>query len=213
MTGFGGCSSFLSCSGNLAAAPEAAGQYEEAATVLRQAQDKGLLAGSGLHYQRYELALLRSDMATLEQERMWMAQNTIDPFVVSSQAKIDLFEGNVNRARQRTQHAVNMALESNLKESAANMLLREAVAEVLLGESSEARKDLASVIKLSDSRILQSQAARTMALNGQGKEAQQIMDRLLRENPSDTLLGAVDAPLVLAASQLESGRANRALER
>jgi eukaryotic-like serine/threonine-protein kinase len=197
--------------GNLAAALQGAGQYEEAESVMRTAQDKGVLKGPALHYQRYTLALLRSDATTLEQERTWMAQNAVDPFVVSGQAKIDLFEGNLSRARQRTQHAVNMALESNLKESAANMLLTEAIAEALLGESAEARKDLASATKLSGSKILHSQAACVMALNGQGKEAQQAMDRLLRENPSDTLLAAVDAPLVLGTSQLGSGEADKAL--
>jgi serine/threonine protein kinase/tetratricopeptide (TPR) repeat protein len=197
--------------GNLAAALQGAGQYEEAESVMRTAQDKGVLEGPGLHFQRYTLALLRSDPATLEQERTWMAQNAVDPFVVSAQVRIDLFEGNLSRARQRTQHFVNMALESSLKESAGNVLLTEAITEALLGVSAEARKDLALATKLSGSKILQSRAACAMALNGQGKEAQQIMDRLLRENPSDTLLGAVDAPLVLGASQLESGEADRAL--
>ncbi len=122
-----------------------------------------------------------------------------------------MFAGNLSRARQRTQHAVNMVLESNLKESAANMLLTQATAEALFGESTQARKTVAAVIKLADSKIEKSKAARVMALNGQGLEAQQIMDRLVRENPSDTLLNAVDAPLVLAASQLGSGQADQAL--
>jgi predicted Zn-dependent protease len=140
-----------------------------------------------------------------------MAQNADDPFAVWTQARIDLFAGNLNRARQRTQHAVNMALESNLKEAAANMLLTQATAEALLGESTQARKTVAAVIKLADSKIEKSKAARVMVLNGQGLEARQIMDGLVRENPSDTLLNAVDAPLILAASQLGSGQADQVL--
>jgi predicted Zn-dependent protease len=56
-----------------------------------------------------------------------------------------------------------------------------------------------------------SNVARIQALNGQGREANQIMERLLREHPSDTLLQAVDAPLVLAASHLRSARADEAV--
>jgi len=196
---------------NLAAVLQAAGRYEDAAAILRQAQDKGLFKGPGLHFIHYELALLRSDAPAQEEERIWMEQNTVDPLVVSIQANIDSFGGNLSRARRSTQHAVDMALESNLKESAATMLLRRANAESLLRESSEARTDLGAAIRLSDSKILQSRAARAMALNGQGEEALQIMNRLLRENPSDTMLRAVDAPLVLAASQLRSGQTDRAL--
>jgi predicted Zn-dependent protease len=140
-----------------------------------------------------------------------MAQNEDDPFVIGAQARIDLFAGNLSRAHQRTQHAVNMVLESNLKEVAANMLLTEATAEALSGESPQARETIARVTKLTDSKTIKSSVARVMTLNGQGLQAQQIMDRLVRDNPSDTLLNAVDTPLVLAALQLRSGQADQAL--
>jgi tetratricopeptide (TPR) repeat protein len=140
-----------------------------------------------------------------------MARNTDDPFVVSTQAAIDLLAGNLGRARQRTQHAVNIALQTNLKESAADMLLTQASAEVLFGESAQARKTIAAAIQLADSKAEKARVARVLALNRQGPEAQQMMNTLLRENPSDTLLNIVDAPLVLAASQLGSGQADQAL--
>jgi len=198
--------------GNLAATLTEEGEYVQAEGILHLAEHKNLRdSGSHRHDRLYELALLRTDTAALEQERAWMAQNADDPFVVRMQARIDLFEGHLSRARQRTQHAVNIALESNLKESAADMLLTEASAEALSGESTQARKTVTAIIKFADSKTEKSKAARVMALNGQGPEAQQIMDRLLRENPSDTLLNAVDAPLVLAATQLGGGQADQAL--
>ncbi|PYV90779.1 MAG: hypothetical protein DMG90_08730 [Acidobacteria bacterium] len=85
-------------------------------------------------------------------------------------------------------------LESNLKESAANMLLTEATAEALSGESSQARETIAAVTRLTDSKTIKSNVARVMTLNGQGLQAQQIIERLVRENPSDTLLNAVESP-------------------
>jgi tetratricopeptide (TPR) repeat protein/predicted Ser/Thr protein kinase len=193
---------------NLAAALQAEGQYDQAATALDRAQDKNF---QQLHDMLYELALLRSDAAGLEREQSWMTQHADDPLVIGEQASIDLFAGNLSGARQRTQHAVQISLGSSLKESAGNMLLTQATAEALLGESAEARKDVAAVIKLADSKSAKSQAARVMALNGQGLEALQIMDRLVRENPADTLLNEVDAPLVLAASQLGRGQADQTL--
>jgi eukaryotic-like serine/threonine-protein kinase len=54
-------------------------------------------------------------------------------------------------------------------------------------------------------------AARVMALNGQGPEAQHIMDSLVHDHASDTFLNGIDVPVVLAASQLSNGQADAAL--
>jgi len=195
---------------HLALTLEAAGQYDEAEAVLRRAQD-AKLEGPSLHQAHYKLALLRSDAAGIQRERDWMAQNADDPFVVSTEAEIDRWEGKLQEAQQRTQHAFTMALESNLKEKAAEMLLAKADAEVLVGESARARETLARAMNLAGSKRWKSRAARLMALNGEASEARQLMDRLMRENPSDTFLNAVDAPVVLAASQLKNGQADQAL--
>jgi hypothetical protein len=188
----------------------AEGKYDQADAMIRVAQDKKL-AGPWLHMSLYELALLQGDAGRLRREQEWMAQNSEDPLVVRTQSQIDLLAGHLERARQRTQHAVNMALESNLKESAAEMLLSQATAEALVGESAEARHTIAAAMKLADSKDKKSKAALAMALNGEGAEAQRIMARLLRKNSSDTFLNAVDAPEVQAASQLRDGHAEDAL--
>jgi eukaryotic-like serine/threonine-protein kinase len=195
---------------NLARVLLAAGQYDEAEAVLRRARDKKF-QGFTLHYELYESAVLRSDAAGLERERAWIAQNADDPLVVGTQAGIDLLAGNLGRARQRTQLAVNMALESSLKEFAAEILLTQATAEALFGESAPARKTIAAVMKLPDSKAKEADSAWVMAINGQGLEARQIMDKLARQNPADTLLNAVDAPVVLATSQLANGQADQSL--
>jgi len=195
---------------NLGTALRDAGHYDQAEEILRRAEEKKF-KGFSLHQELFTAAWLRSDVAGLERERAWMAQNEEDPLVVEAQANIDLLTGNLNRARQRTQHAVNMALESNLKEFAAEILLNQATAEVLFGEPMQSRRTVAAAMKLADSKEKKVNAAQVMALNGRGVEARQVIDRLVRESPSDTLLNGVDTPTVLAAAQLESGQADQAL--
>jgi eukaryotic-like serine/threonine-protein kinase len=195
---------------NLATALMAGGQFDQAQAVMHSAEEKQL-QDPRFHPLRYELALLLSDRANLEKERVWMAENADDPSVVAMQARIDLFAGHLTHARQRTQQAVNMALQSNLKGSTTEMLLTLATSEALAGKSVEARKSVAAVTKVPDSNTQMSTVARAMALTGQGSEARRIMDGLTRKNPSDTLLNSVDAPLVLAASRLESGQADQVL--
>jgi eukaryotic-like serine/threonine-protein kinase len=196
--------------GNLANVLRAQGRYDEAETALRHIPEERS-KGPRLHSQRYLLALLRSDRAALEQERTWMAQNADDLSLVSTQARIDLLDGRVQLARQRTQRAIGIALESDLKESAANALLFLADAQALFGESIAARKNLSEAAKFEDSKNVKVVAAKVMALNGQGPEAQHIMDSLVHDHPSDTFLNGVDVPVVLAASQLSNGQAEAAL--
>jgi serine/threonine protein kinase/tetratricopeptide (TPR) repeat protein len=195
--------------GNLAIALQAQGRYDQAEAALRQIEnaDKSI----DVHSASYQLALLRSDKSTLEREQAWIAQNGDDPLVVSFQAGIDLFGGRLIRARQGTQHAARIAVGSNLKEAAANALLEQASGEALCGESAEAGKNLTAALKLGDSKSLTEAAALVMALAGQSRQAQESVNRLVHDNPSDVLLNGVDSPIVMAAIQLRAGRADAAV--
>ena len=196
---------------NLTAALLATGEYDEAAAVLKQLQDKKLPEDSRFHNSLLELALLRSDRAGLSREEQWAAQNGDEPSAVALQAKVDLMMGQFVRARESAQRAAQMVLESNLKETAAQALLGQASAESLAGESSQSATTLEPVLNLKDSREIQAKAARVLAFNGQAAAAQKIMDRLAREAPSDTLLNEIDIPLVLATGQMASGHAEQTL--
>jgi serine/threonine protein kinase len=196
---------------NLAYSLEAQGQYEQAEAALQQFQNDKLQDSPEVHGRRYELAFLRSDSASLDRERAWLAKNTDDPSAIGIQAGADLLAGNFRQSRQHAQHAVNILLESNLKEAAANTLLDQATAEAQVEDFAQARQTVAALLKLTDSKAEKAVAARVLTLSGQGLEAKRMMDGLLRENPSDTLLNSVDAPLVLATIQMESGHADEAL--
>ena len=196
---------------NLASVLEAQGQYDQAEAALQKFQNDKLQDSAGVHAQRYELALLRSDAAGLERERAWMAKNTDDPSAIGIRVGADLLAGNFRQSRQHAQQAVNILLESNFRESAANTLLDQATAEAQVEDFAQARQTVAALLKLTDSKAEKAVAARVLALSGQGLEAKHMMDGLLRENPSDTLLNAVDAPVVLATIQMESGHADEAL--
>ncbi|MBZ5688717.1 MAG: tetratricopeptide repeat protein [Acidobacteriia bacterium] len=186
------------------------GRYDEAENTLRRIPKEEPDPPS-LHSLKYSLALLRSDHAALDRERTWMTQNADDLSVVSTQARIDLVDGRLDSARQRTQHAVSIARESNLKESAANALLFLADAQALFGESTAAHKNCSDAMKFEGSKSVKVVAARVMAFNGEGREPQQIMDGLMHDYPLDTLLNGVDAPVILAASQLRKGQADQVL--
>ncbi len=155
--------------------------------------------------------MLRSDQATLEKERNWMEQNADDPSVIAFLATIDLHDGRLESARQRVRHGVNISVGSGMSESAADMLLDLARGEALYGQGSAATQTLSQALQLSDSKEIKQRAARVMVLNGQEREAQKIINDLLHEYPVDTFLNELDAPLVLAASQLSLGQADAAL--
>jgi tetratricopeptide (TPR) repeat protein/predicted Ser/Thr protein kinase len=195
---------------NLATALQALGRYDQAEAALHEIQ--GEEKSIDLHSASYQLALLRSDKSTMEREQTWIAQKLDDPLAVSFQASIDLFAGHIKRARQSTQHAVTMAVGSNLKEVSANFLLTQATEEALCGEPIEARQNMAAALKLNDSESVAENAALVMALAGQTRQAQEKVNRLVHDNPADVLLNGVDLPVVVATIQLRGGRPDMAAQ-
>jgi serine/threonine protein kinase/Flp pilus assembly protein TadD len=195
---------------NLSAILCTQGRYAEAETLLRHIRADQPVSFHD-HRVRYDVAMLRSDQATLEKERKWMEQNADDPSAIAHLAAIDLYDGRLESARQRTQHGVSISVGSGLSESAADMLLDLARAEALYGEGSAARQTLSQALQLTDSKEIKQRAARIMALNGQEREAQKIIHDLLHEYSADTFLNELDTPLTLAASQLGLGQADAAL--
>jgi len=186
------------------------GHYDEAEAVLRHIP-AGEVVGTRQHTARYELAMVRSDQATLEKERSWMEQNADDPDAVSFLARVELYAGRLDAARQQTGHGVNVSAGSGLSEAAAGMFLDLGRGEALYGQGSAARKTLNQALQLSDSKQIKQGAARVMVLNGQEREAQKIISDLLHDCPNDTFFNELDTPLVLAASQLSRGQAVAAL--
>jgi tRNA A-37 threonylcarbamoyl transferase component Bud32/thioredoxin-like negative regulator of GroEL len=195
---------------NLSSVLLAQGRYDEADAVLQRIPVNQAMSRY-LHVNRYELAMLRSDQAMLEKERTWMDQNADDPAVISFLAMIDLYEGRLESGRQRARHSGNVSIGSGLSESAAIPLLDLAVDEALYGQSSAAKQTLDQALKLSDSKDVKQRAAKVMILNGQEREAQKIINDQLHDYPTNTFLSELDAPLVLAASQLSLGQADAAL--
>jgi eukaryotic-like serine/threonine-protein kinase len=195
---------------NLSAQLREQGHYDEAEALLRHIPADQALSFHD-HRVRYELAVLRSDQATLDRERSWMERNSDEPLVIAFLASIDLHDGRLERARQRVEHGVNMAVGSGSSEAAASTLLDLARGEALYGQGSAAGQTLSQALRLSDAKETGEGAARVMVLNGQEREAQKIIHDLLQEYPADTFLNELDTPLTLAASQLSVGQADAPL--
>jgi serine/threonine protein kinase/tetratricopeptide (TPR) repeat protein len=196
--------------GNLSAALRAQGRYDEAEAIVGHIP-AGQALGHFEHIEEYYVAMLRSDEATLGRERNWMEQNADQPSVISFLAMIDLHDGHLESARQRTQHGLSVSVGSGLSESAAVMLLELARGEALYGQGSAARLTVDQALKLSDSKDVKQRAARLMVLNGQEDKAEKTINDLLHTHPTDTFLSELDAPLVLASSQLSHGQVDAAL--
>ena len=195
---------------NLAFVLRAQGRYDEAEALLRVIPANQPMSPHD-HAERYKLALLRFDQATLDRERNWMEQNADDPSVVTYLAMIELHDGRLESARQRAQHGVSISVGSGLSEVAAEMLVELARGEALYGQGSAAGKTLSQALQLSDSKEIKQRAAGVMVLNGEEWKAQKIISDLLHEYPADTFLNELQTPLILAASQLSVREADAAL--
>ena len=195
---------------NLSVLLRSQGRYDEAEALLgRIRADQPI--GFHEHRERYNVAMLRSDQATLEKEQKWMEENADQPLVIAFLAAIDLCNGRLESSRQRAQHGVNISAGSGMSEAAADMLINLAQGEALYGQSSAATQTLSQAQQLSDAKEIKQRGVRVMVLDGQQHEAQKIIDELLHEYSTDTILNELDVPVALAASQLGSGQAEAAL--
>ena len=66
-------------------------------------------------------------------------------------------------------------------------------------------------MKLSDVKDVKAKAALVLALSGQATRASEIMDRIVRENPTSTFLNAIHAPVLYAAALLSNSQAEQAI--
>jgi eukaryotic-like serine/threonine-protein kinase len=196
--------------GNLSAALQAQGRYDEVEKLLRQIPADQAV-GYYEHRSRYYIAMLRLDQATMEREQSWMGQDSDESVAVGFLVSIDVNHGQMKKAVERAEHGVNVSVGSGLSEAAAEMLLGVARGEVLYGEGPAGAQTLSQAMRLSDSKGVKESAASLMLLNGQEHEAEKIINDLLHQYPADTFLNELDTPLALAASQLSRGQADATL--
>ncbi|HKV64358.1 MAG TPA: tetratricopeptide repeat protein [Candidatus Acidoferrum sp.] len=198
---------------NLATAYIALQRLEEAKNVLDQAFARKLDDPS-MHADLYALAFLRGEPAGMEREMAWsVGKPGGEDDMLALQADTEAYAGHVQKARELSRRAVEVAQNSQLNEPAAIWQGIAALREAVYGNFEEARKGADKVLEISpNSRDAQTLAILILARIGDVRRAQTMMDDLVAANVSNTVVQSAWVPTIRAQTAMINQKPTQALE-
>jgi eukaryotic-like serine/threonine-protein kinase len=197
---------------NLAGTYISTGQMENAEATVREAE-KSNLAGDFLHLIIYQIAFVKGDRAGMDREVAWASGKPgTEDLLLSMQSDTEAYSGQLTQARDSSRRAVDAAVRSDAKESAAIRQVNEALREAEFGNVTLARQDVAAALKLSPGRDVKLLAALALARTGETAQAKSLADELEKNYPSETVLKIYWLPTVRAALDLNANDSTKALE-
>src|SRR5262249_24440473 len=151
------------------------GRLEEAKKVLKEALAKGIDAVR-IHDGLYLIALTEGDQATIKQQVEWAGgKPEAELDMLGMDSAVAASHGQLRRARELTQRAIELAGQLKRKDAEAGALARQAVAEAEWGQSRQAEADAAAALGVSRSTLIVVLAARALSLTGADSKAEALL--------------------------------------
>ncbi len=194
---------------NLASIYLALNRVQEAKAALDKAQAHQL-DSHFLHLERYYAAFSANDFEHLSQQASWTGDG--QDALLSAQSDTEAYFGRLAKAREFSQRAVDSALTSDAKETAALWQANSALHEVEAGRTGSARKQVHAALAVASGPVVKALASLALARSGNSVEARQLADNLSRDCPKDTILQNYWLPSIKAAIELAKKNPERAVE-
>ena len=190
---------------NLAVAFMGLNRFDEAKEILRKALSQKLET-TNMHARLYHIALVQGAEVAMKEQLDWAVAKPDE--AQSWQAQTSGFAGQLAKANQFNDRAIELARQSGVKEIHAQVLLQQAGRNATFGNCGPVGEIVSSALALSRERSNLVAAANALAACGQTAAAQANMDELSKRFPLDTLLSTISIPI--ARAQLELNRGNSA---
>ncbi len=177
----------------------------DARKLIEQAQ-ANKLDGLVFRYTLYGLAFLRGDSAEMERQLAWAAgrPGEEDP-MLSDQSDTEAYHGHLTRAHDFTRRAVESAVRSGSKETAALWQVNGALREAEFGNAAQAKQGVKTALALAPGRDVRVLSAMTLARVGDSVGAKTLADELAKDNPLNTVLKVYWLPTIRAVVELNAG--------
>jgi serine/threonine protein kinase/tetratricopeptide (TPR) repeat protein len=149
------------------------------------------------------------DQAEMERQLQWAKQDGnvrgagLLAFPAAGRA---ISQGKLREARELSQRAVQVSQDAKFRDTASRYVSIEALREAEVANFTQARERVAASLALSRNRQNLTDIAVALALAGDSRQAQSIVDELKRRYPADTGVNSVYVPCAMAV--LEANRAN-----
>jgi tetratricopeptide (TPR) repeat protein len=201
---------FVPSYSNLAASFLALNQYDDARAILKQAAERQL-DFNGARRLSYLLAFVQGDPETMDRELAGSIGLGETNAAFGWQAHTSAFAGHMATAHEQFRRGIQMALQNNFTEVAAQLTTEDGENHAIIGECAEARRDAAAGMALSRDNATLERASRTLALCGAGGEASSLSAELAKRFPSATFTNRVSLPVTAAAAAMSMRDPRRAI--
>lgn len=197
--------------GEAASSYQGLGRLDEARAIIVE----GLRVSpnsSYLHLCLSNIALAQGDTATRSREDAAVKATpggNLD--LVYRDASLAAAQGKLRQSEDLYSQASQTALKLGLKDNASFALGLRAVYEAYLGESARAKASADAALKLSQMSDTIEPVAIGLAVSGESKQAETLIDNLAKRRPEDTIIHFIYAPTVHALGLLHRGDADGAI--
>jgi len=178
---------------------EARATYQEA---IKRKPDN-----AGPHAYMYGVAFLERDTKEMERQANWGADG-----LLSYQSDTEAFFGHLKKARELSQRAVQSGYLNDLKETAAEEEVNDALREAEFGNAARANERSTSALAMTSTRDVQILAALAFARAGDSTRAQRLADEVQKQFPLDSIIGGYWLPTVRAAIEINRNNPSKAIE-
>ena len=165
---------------------------------------------SGLHRDLYSIALIQGDPAAMQQQVDWGSARPGEYNHLIWQAGAAVFAGQLQKSRDFSSRAAELARQRQLIESAAEIVSMNPERSAVLGQCQQSRDDLARAAASPRTALSYFRAGFALALCGDA--AQALTDEMVKRYPKDTLVNEVYLPLIRAAMELQRGNRTQAIQ-
>jgi len=186
-------------------------RFDEAKKMLGEALAQKLETSS-MHSRLFQIAFLQGDATAMKEQIDWATGKQDEYLAQNWQAQAAEFSGQIARANQFAERAIELAQRSDLKEAAAQALLHQAERNATFGDCGAVSGIIEKALAFSREQASLVLAANVHAACGQAGPAQSLIAELSRRFPTDTLLNTVSIPLVKARLELNRGNAAQAIK-
>ena len=186
-------------------------RFDDADAVYKEAEQRRYPT-EGRTRSRYLLAFLKGDTTQMSQLASSAKGKRQEDGVLAAEADTEAWYGRLRQARELTRQAVDSAVYSDSKESAASYLAEAAMFEASTGNLVQARADAEAAMKVAPDRDVKKMVALAYARMGDTAEAEKLAADLDKAHPLDTLIQRYWLPVIRAAIALQRKDPGHAIE-
>jgi tetratricopeptide (TPR) repeat protein len=202
---------FIPPYGNLGAALMALNRFDEAKAILQDVFDRQL-DFAGARRIAYLLAFVQGDEPAMERHLQASVGMRATNAAFGWQAHVSAFGGRMRAAHEQFRQGVQMALQGEFTEVAAQLTMEDAESHAMAGQCDPVRTEVASGLDLSRDNLTLERASRALALCGDSAGASRLTLELSKRFPDATLTNRLFVPVSTAILAVQNGEGAGALE-